>query len=282
MITSCVSHSTSPDDEILVFASARSGDGDIYAWDQKSETANLLIATSYGEGNPVLDRARNRIVHQVFTTNAVLLKSGDTTLFEDPNGDAPPVWSADGKRIAYSKKVEEGEMIFIGDSSGVETEVLPSRSQTNRYPIFSPSGDKLAYLSRFDEGWRLQIYSLRTSLLTFESSAFSYLGHPSWSPDGEQIAVDTRIGEYAEIGIINLQTGELSVVASLNGNSLKPSWSIDGKRIVFGSDTDDGDWDIYSVDIESGRITNLIDSPGFDGAPIMVPASIVSGYFSAE
>ena len=45
-----------------------------------------------------------------------------------------------------------------------------------------------------------------------------------------------------------------------------PSWSPWGNQIAFSSNRDGG-WDIYTVDLESGRRANLTSSPLLEQSP---------------
>lgn len=269
-LTACAST-----DEALVFASARSGDGDIYVLTAGQTAPRILTGTETGEGNPIFDTMRERIVYQAFPNDSVELRSEDVFLLEDPNGDAPPSWSPIANEIVYSSTRSGQENLYIRDLDAGSEIQLTTGSSTDRYPVYSPDGSSIVFARKDSLGWRLTQYSIGSELFADLTEPTSYVGHPSWSPDGSKIAFDMLYDGQAEIALVDVETSNVTRLTDRPGNDLKPNWSLDGSRIVFGSDAADSDWDIYEANVETKIVRRIISSPGFDGSAIYVPVSIL-------
>lgn len=104
----------------------------------------------------------------------------------------------------------------------------------------------------------------------------------SWSPDGRYLAYVAATGSSVLDGacdgirVVNVDT--LADRAVTDGPACRaddPQWSPAGNEIAFvdGQDpgTVDPDLDIYKVDVTTGEVTQLTDSPALDRAPEWSP-----------
>jgi Tol biopolymer transport system component len=96
----------------------------------------------------------------------------------------------------------------------------------------------------------------------------SWFGVPNtfcWSPDGTRIAF---IDEDGWLCSVNADGTSLSKLAEIPSYSI--SWSPDGRKIAAGC----FDQDIYTVDVATGKLKNLTNSPGIkEGSPSWSPDS---------
>ena len=100
-------------------------------------------------------------------------------------------------------------------------------------------------------------------------------GHPALSPDGTKMAYFRTINRVFQIAVLEFKSGkhqQLTFSRWLKRN-LHPTWSPDGRRIAFSSDRD-GDFDIYIMDANGKKVTNMTEnSIGDDGSPHWSPVS---------
>lgn len=271
VLASCVPEA--PVDDVVVFSSGRSGDGDLYVLEGGPQGPRLLVGSAQSEGAPRWDPASRRVIHSRFDSLGAVLFDGDRRLFRDPNGDVAPVWSVDG-RIAYVRQADGAWDVFTAMADGSGEVRQTDDDLTERYPAWSPDGSKLVYAKQLATGWDLHVMDVAGATESRLTETGVYVGHPAWSPTGTAIAFDRMYDGQTEIVILDLSDGGITRVTTNDANDLLPAWSSDGARLVFAGERD-GNWDVWSYTVETGVTERLTTHPGFDGGPVFVPGSSV-------
>lgn len=162
-------------------------------------------------------------------------KSGYATIISDIHGSAAKMfpqagqdfaWSPDGKRIAFTPAIQEGD-IFLMNADGSQVMQLTNAALTANQdgiwfahrPRWSPDGKWIIY-SAIDGIYRIDVRG---------GSAIRLFGHSAyfleWSPDGKRIAFDSLDGIY----VMNADGGQLTHL----GDGVHPLWSPDGHSLAF-------------------------------------------------
>lgn len=131
------------------------------------------------------------------------LKSENGTiqqLTDDPFVQIMPIWSPDGKFLAYSSDKDGPFAIWIKDlSDGGERNLLTTGACTSGM-AWSPDGNSIAFTESFGpRGGQLSLVDIKSgerSLLGEQLG--SSVGTPTWSPDSEKVAL-TALDPYSSL-----------------------------------------------------------------------------------
>ena len=90
---------------------------------------------------------------------------------------------------------------------------------------------------------------------------------PSWSPDGRRLAYVSFEGEYSAIFVQTLRTGTRDRVSAREGVNSAPAFSPDGRRLALTLSRDDGNLDIYTIDLATQVLRRLTQNSSIDTEP---------------
>jgi len=172
---------------------------------------------------------------------------------DDGGYRAVPVWSPDGRKLVFSKRVERpgrpckpvgrcNDEIYVINADGTGLRRLTQNAVIDGRPVWSPDGGRIAFLS-----WRYgpsakrptaDIYVMNADgsgqrMLT--STRRGSWGELAWSPEGEQIAFSApadRLGA-SDIFVINADGSGLRNVTNTVTTSFDFAWSPDGRQIAY-------------------------------------------------
>ena len=98
--------------------------------------------------------------------------------------------------------------------------------------------------------------------------------HPLWSPDGRSLVYVRSLGfAGSELRRLSFPTGVAgaeTILLAGAGHVLHPAWSPDGSRIAF-SGSEDGDFDLWVLELATGQRRRVAAAPGFDSHPAWSP-----------
>jgi Tol biopolymer transport system component len=144
---------------------------------------------------------------------------------------------------------------------------------------WSPDSKKFAYVA-FSKGRNKLIIKEVSNAKQIDEyfiDGVDEIVHPAWSPDGRKIIFSGLKQGLANLYLFDLRSEKLTRLTNDAHSEVTPNWSKDGSKVVFASDRLSrlgrdivGEWtyNISTLDIESGTITDL---PLFPGADNMNP-----------
>ena len=171
---------------------------------------------------------------------------------------ASPVFSPDGRRIAYQRNAEKPVWplrIWISQTAGGPPVPLlpPSIVGYQSAPTWSPDGQWIAYADWTDRRWRLAKVRVGDEHPIILRSDGVPNATPEWSPTGEWITWET------ERGFILVSPDGTGERVLSDEHWLAHTWSHDGMHIFGIRETEDLRLSLVSLDAESGRVHLVAD-----------------------
>ncbi|HVO44323.1 MAG TPA: hypothetical protein VMT34_16975 [Aggregatilineales bacterium] len=174
---------------------------------------------------------------EIFSINAD--GTGKIQLTHDAATDWYPVWSPDGKKIAYISSSKDATYhIYVMDADGSNSSQLTTTNDGFDGLSWSPDGKRIAFASMRDGN--NEIY-----LMNADGSQAKNLSHnpandrfPAWSPDGKRLIFisdrdDTTHASHDQLYIMNLDgTNVIRLTFDLRTRYGYPRYSPDGKLIA--------------------------------------------------
>jgi tricorn protease len=192
-------------------------------------------------------------------------------LTNTPNEETSPVFSPDGRRIAFSRSNGNDWDVFItqADGSGEPARVT-MMPEDDFVTAWSPDGKEVVFETTRDEETLTRLYKTSADSLALATPLplhQSFSG--SMAPDGTRIVYNPRTGAgdwryyrggYAgTLWIANLKTGALEKLSAGAHNDRGPTWV--GDKIFFISDRT-GIFNVYAYDTKSKKTDQLTKYTG--------------------
>lgn len=193
--------------------------------------------------------------------------------------ESEPVWSPDGKKIAFASDREGGTDVFIMDANGGAAKRLTFHSAAETPQAFTPDGKSVVYSASiqdapsallFPAAWQTELYAVPVDggrprqILSTPAEALSYL------PDNKSfIYVDRKGGEdqwrkhhtssvTRDIWKYDAAIGKHTNLTDHAGEDRSPVVAPDGDTLYFLSERDGGTFNVYSMSLaDPSKITPL-------------------------
>ena len=217
------------------------------------------ISTYKDEADVVLMSTRERKLYRNLT-------KGYTTAYEylvsqwvttGPQSGADLSVSPDGNTVAVFARRERGRDLLLLNAlnGGIRERIEMPGLDQQLSPAFSPDARTIVFRALRDGKADIYAYDVASRAITNltrddESSDFG----PAFSPDGKWIYYSSVRGTTAKIFRLHADAPDSREQVTYGaGNDEDPTLSPDGKRVFFTSDRDQGIYNIYSVNLETGE-----------------------------
>ncbi|HEY6097272.1 MAG TPA: hypothetical protein VIU83_04395, partial [Candidatus Deferrimicrobium sp.] len=181
-----------------------------------------------------------------------------------PQSGADLAVSPDGNTVAVFARRERGRDLLLLNAldGGIRERIEMPGLDQQLSPAFSPDGKLIAF--RALKGGTSDIYGYDIASKTItdltQDNAFDF--GPAFSPDGKWLYYSSSRGTKLKIFRLNPGAPETrEQVTYGDWNDEDPSLSPDGKRLFITSDRDQGIYNIYSINLDTGETlqhTNVV------------------------
>lgn len=186
-----------------------------------------------------------------------------------------------GKRRRYSWDFDPYMKIYEANPDGTDLKCLtPDAKAYTAEGSFNADGSKIVYSS--GNAGDVQIYIMdadgkNPKQLTTAKNCYN--GGPFVSPDGTKVIFrsDRKEKDRLQLYVVNADgTGEKALTDNDKWVYWAPYWYKDGKHIVYtaadhSDETKRPNYDLYWMNLETGKTTRLTTAPGQDVLPVFSP-----------
>lgn len=202
--------------------------------DVTSRATNVSLSPT---GQRILLEARG----EIFTVPA---ERGATRNLTRSSGtaDRAPIWSPDGKQIAWFSDSDAGYRLVIRnqDGTGERREIQIGESKMAWEPSWSPDGSRIAFV---DDDTRIRVVELASGRVTTADHDGSNIGRGDmglvWSPDSKWLAYAKYFpNNFRRIVVWSLADGKATPITDAMANAVSPAWDRGGRHLYFLASTD--------------------------------------------
>lgn len=206
-----------------------------------------FAGTSEGEDYAATD------IFTILPDGSSLARLTDT----DDAFEASPSWSADGRKLVFTR----GSEVWVMGSDGADPRLIADSGKrySSPSPAFSPSGNRIVYST---------VKELRTVPVNGGDSDLlmrtpQFVVGPRYSPDGKRIVFAGSPNRFSGVGIWSVRRdGSDLRQLTRDPADRTPDYSPDGRHIVFMRTGDDRGQDTLFVMRADGSRERAISPPG--------------------
>jgi Tol biopolymer transport system component len=172
--------------------------------------------------------------------------------------------------------------IFEADPDGGHLRRLTDAKGYNAEGSYSPDGKQIVFCSNRSGADNLELYSMDadgTNVRQLTHAPGCYNGGPFFSPDGKHVIFrsDRTKKDHLQLYVIDADgKNERALTDDLNWVNWGPYWYKDGRHIIYagadhGNPTVRPNYDLYWMNILTGKKTRITYAPGADVLPVFSP-----------
>jgi tricorn protease len=204
------------------------------SWKDVSNRVASLALSATGKRAAVESRG------EVFSIPA---EKGDVRNLTNSSGSAEiaPVWSPDGKSVAYFSDAAGEYQLVIAPQEGLgakRTIALPEPSRPY-FPSWSPNGKHIAYQDTHFRIWLVEVASGRAKVADTDPYFMADRSVvPVWSPDSRYLAYPKRLKSLMRaIYVYDVESGTPRQITDGMADATSPAWDASGKYLWFFAST---------------------------------------------
>jgi Tol biopolymer transport system component len=187
-----------------------------------------------------------------------------------------------GRRRRYQWDFDPYMSIFEADPDGGHLKRLTDAKGYNAEGSYSPDGKQIVFCSNRSGEENLELYVMDAdggNVRQLTHAPKCYNGGPFFSPDGKKVIFrsDRAKKDHLQLYVIDADgKNERALTDDLNWVNWGPYWYKDGKHIIYAG-ADHGNpavrpnYDLYWMNVETGKKVRITYAPGADVLPVFSP-----------
>ncbi|HZT80269.1 MAG TPA: biopolymer transporter Tol [Gemmataceae bacterium] len=187
-----------------------------------------------------------------------------------------------GRHRRYKWDFDPHMAIFEADPDGEHLKPLTDAKGYNAEGSYSPDGKQIVFCSNRSGAENLELYIMDAdgkNVRQLTHAPGCYNGGPFFSPDGKKVIFrsDRKKKDHLQLYVIDADgKNERALTDDLNWVNWGPYWYKDGKHIIYaGADHANPavrpNYDLYWMNIETGKKVRITYAPGADILPVFSP-----------
>lgn len=189
-----------------------------------------------------------------------------------PQDKREPVWINQGQQVLY--RTNNGQLFVMDRDGKNERQLLAQMGQISN-PTYCDRTNELFFV-RFDrldnsEIWKLDLTKTEEENGLFMLSAVRGLKYqPAVSPSGGRVVfIKAHQDKWSrQLWVTNIDGGDTGpLTAGPPVNDAEPVFSLDGKELLFASDRQGGNYEIYLLNLQTKTVNQLTSDPALDTSP---------------
>lgn len=195
--------------------------------------------------------------------------------------EATPLWSPDGKTIAFTSDRNGGQDIYTMSANGGKATRITFSSESETPEAFSPDGKEIIFSASLQDpassalfpSRRLtELYSIPTKggrtkmviaspaqMISYATDGKSFLYHDQKGMENEWRKHHTS-SITRDVWLYNATTGKHSNLTDHAGEDRNPVMGVDGKTVYFLSERDGKSFNVYSFPIDNPKAITAVTS----------------------
>src|SRR5688572_16559442 len=195
--------------------------------------------------------------------------AGEETALASLEPIISPVWSPDGRRLAYVSFEAKKPVVYVHSLIDGKRHVAANFKGSNSAPAWSPDGSRLAVSLSRDGGSQLYLVNPDGSGVRRLISSNGIDTEPVFSPDGQSIYFTSDRGGSPQIYRIPASGGNPQRVTFEGTYNVSPRISPDGKLLAYIT-RNSGKFQVATLDLATRQVQILTDSDK-DESPSFAP-----------